>query len=241
MPEAPRRTHAAILPAVLVGLAALTTFLAACSSDDAPRPVTQEEAERLALARMSVYDLGIADVELSVPVEDQTLRLQGLVDTQDHAGYALVTTQDDPPQHALLQWTLDDKAIAATDATSLPAAPPGDGWTAAALVPADPLDSALLVTLNLASDRPENPLLLRQNGAMWAGTDTVDGRDVDVFLGPGDDGTTDERIRYLVDDDGTLLRVEADTGADDPLVIDLAPSAATDVPLVAALTDPDGS
>ena len=225
---------AAVTAAVTAALVAASALLAACSSGG-ERPVTSEEAQRLALARLSVYDERFVDLDARVPVDGQTLHLQGVADLQDHAAYALVTTQDEPPRHALLQWTLQDKAVRETTATTLPAAPPADGWQTAALVPTDQLDSALALVLNLAADRPDNPLLLQQGGARWLGSDEVDGTPVDVFLGPGADATTDERLRWFVDEDGTLLRVDADTGAEDHLVVDLRPSRASAVPLVDAL------
>lgn len=240
-----------------VGLVvAAATALGACTSgpddapsgsrDDAPRAVTQDEADRLAVARFNVYDQHYVDLVATVPVEGQTLRLDGTADTQAHAASARVESSDG--QHALLQWTLAAKAlypVGAADDPGLdpadlpdPTALPADGWTVAGLGPDDPLDAALVVILNLASDRPENAQLLRQNGAQRVGTQEIDGTAVDVFTAPAATGGSDDRVRWFVDDQGVLHRVEADVGRDVPLVVDLTPSQATEVPVIDALVEP---
>ncbi|WP_051681667.1 hypothetical protein [Cellulomonas sp. HZM] len=219
-----RRTlrSAAVAQALLLGL-----VLAGCSGTPDPRPVTGEEAQRLAVARLSVYEAHLVDLDLQVPVQGQTLHMSGRADMRTHAASVVVTTQDRPPRYALLQWDLDRSALLELPSATAPATLPTTGWQVAAIDPTDALGSALRITLNLASDRPENPVLLQQNGAQLVGTDTVDGTKVDVFTAPGADGRTDERLHYLVDAKGTLHRVDADTGADDHLVITLRPSSST--------------
>ena len=198
----------------------LVGLVAACSGGgDGPRPVTDEEAQRLAVARLSMYDADVVDLDLTVPVDGQTLHLVGRADMREHTGYAKVDDE------ALLSWTLADKAVLPWTG-ELPDQPPTDGWQTAAMDPSNPLDAALLTTLNLSSDRAENPLLLRQNGAQWVSS--KDG--VDVFTAPGPDDKPNPAIRYSVDDKGVLHRVEADTGHDEPLVIVLEPSSSTSVP-----------
>jgi hypothetical protein len=221
--------------AARLSLLALVLLLAGCTSSTGPHPLTDDEAQRLSLARFSMYDAGFVDLAMTVPIDGQTLQLDGRADLVAHEAYAGVTTNDSPPRHALLQWTLTNKAIAETQDAGLPAQPPTTGWQAAAMVPGDPLDNALLLTLNLGADRPENPLLLQQSPARWLRSDTVDGTDVDVFEVPASGGSRTV-VRYWVDEDGTLHRVDADTGRPNPLVIDLHPSDDTDaIPLIEAL------
>ncbi|BDZ42038.1 hypothetical protein GCM10025865_13370 [Paraoerskovia sediminicola] len=233
---------------------ALTLTLGACTPSDgdtesspAPsataRPVTQAEADRLAVARFNVYDERYVDLTASIPVEGQVLELDGTADMQAHEAYAQVTTGDDPPQHALLQWTQAGKALVplaeddpAVDGSTLPDPPPADGWQPAALVPEDPLDAILAVILSLASDRPENAQLLLQNGAEWVGTETYDDVEADVFTAPGSDGTNTGAIRYSVDERGVLHHVTADVGRDDLVEISLTPAEdPAEIPLIPAL------
>ena len=63
--------------------------------------------------------------------------------------------------------------------------------------------------LDLGSDRPENPLLLQQDGAQWLRSDSVDGAPVDVFT-----ATADGNARYWVDHDGLMQRAEVLVGGD---------------------------
>ncbi|MBD5784669.1 hypothetical protein IF650_00615 [Cellulosimicrobium terreum] len=226
-----RRTRVLLLTLLAVtvaAVAAVVVVLVSRGGETDARPVTTEEAERLAVARFGAWETQLVDLAMTVPVEDQTLHVTGRVDLRDHAGYAVVETGDDPPRHALLQWTLEGKGVRETSGEEPPAELPDDGWQVAAMAPGDPLDTALRLALNLGSDRPENPVLLRQNGARWVGTTEVDGPDgpqqVDVFTGPGPDGGPSDLVRYAVDDAGTLHRVDADTGQDAPLVIELSPA-----------------
>ncbi|PJI91126.1 hypothetical protein [Luteimicrobium subarcticum] len=210
------------------------------------RPVTSDEADRLAVARFDVWDQQWTDVDLRVPVQGDVLHLTGRADMRDHEAFAHVTSREGD---ALLQWTLTGKAVVpATGDSLLPTPAPTSGWQAAAMVADDPLDAALVLTLNLASDRPENPVLLQQNGARWVGTGTVDGTEVDLFTAPAGGaatdgptgGTADARdnplVRYAVDAKGYLRQVTADTGASEPLVVTLTPSDdSTPIDLVPAL------
>ncbi|MFD4959557.1 hypothetical protein [Microbacterium sp. NPDC058389] len=232
----------AVLVAVVAGATACTadgsapsaSASASASATASPRPVSGDEAERLAVARLRAYEARVMALEARVPVADDTLQLTGRVDLRAHDATAVVETGDG--RWALLQWTQHGKALVplAGEPDGLPD-PPADGWQVTGLVPDEPLDGALTVVLSLASDRAENPLLLRQNGAQFVRADTVDGVDVDVFLAPGADERTDPRIRYWVDAEGLLRRVDADTGYDDPLVITLTPVTDAAVPVIPEL------
>ncbi len=222
-----------------IGAAALvvaTLMLGACtaagSAEPTARPVTQEEAERLAAARSTTYDQRWVDFEANVPSEAGALILTGRADMQSHTATAVMETADD--RWALLQWTAVGKALTALpgDPGGLPDPPPSDGWQVVGLDLEQPLDTALAVILNLASDQPEDPAALRENGAEWVGTDTVDGTDVDVLIAPGTDGKANEAVRYYVDADGNLRRLTADTGGAEPLQITLSPSEGREIPII---------
>ena len=93
-------------------------------------------------------------------------------------------------------------------------------WQIQTLDPtASGLDALLAAISALGSDRPDNPLLLQQSGALWLREDEVDGTPVTVFAAPPSDEPVDAGIagRALRDDatlrlwvggDGLLLRAE---------------------------------
>jgi len=241
-------SRAARVGVLVVGGALALAALAGCTDDpaDAPptsaatasaRPITSDEANRLAVARFTVWDQRWTDVDLRVPVVGDVLHLVGRADLREHEAYARVTSREGD---ALLQWDLTGKAVLGVAAgVGVPTPAPTAAWRTAAMDGDDPLDAALLLTLNLASDRPENPVLLQQNGARWVGSGSVDGTAVDVFTAPAGGAeaeasastTSSPRsaqdnplVRYAVDARGYLREVTADTGRSEPLVVTLAPS-----------------
>ena len=107
----------------------------------------------------------------------------------------------------------------------LPILDPADqAWVSHPLDAASSRLDALLITLGgLGSDRPDNPVLLQQAGAMWLRTDTVDGTPVTVFAAPPSDkpldGTTKvtadtSPLRLWVDAVALLRRAEVRLGSD---------------------------
>jgi hypothetical protein len=77
----------------------------------------------------------------------------------------------------------------------------------------------LTVLAGLGADRPENPLLIRQGGALWLREDTAGRQEVTVFAGPTDqqtqtDGADQDAagIHYWVDQSGLAHRVDVRLG-----------------------------
>lgn len=230
----PRRT----LWAGTIGAALLAA--AGCAAKPAePRLLTMAEAERFAVVRFNNYDRRYVPFTMQLTVRGQRFFLTGRVDFRDHLGYANFLTDGKPPRNFLLQWTLRQKAALQVTGSALPYRPPSGPWQVQAVDPErSGLDVALALLLNLADDRPENPLLLRQNGAQWVGEDHLDGVRVDRFTGPGSDNRPSDRLTYLVDDLGRLHRLIAKVAADpDPVVINLSPEPATKIDMISQLTD----
>ena len=139
------------------------------------RPVTTEEAQLLALVRFNNFDTGTRPFSTSITEKGAALELQGWIDYAGHLGYAQVTGMFTP--QALL-WNGATVGVhdSVPDADGNPALPikdtastdwvshPLDGSTSR-------LDSLLTVLGGLGSDRPENPLLLQQTGALWLRVD----------------------------------------------------------------------
>ena len=107
----------------------------------------------------------------------------------------------------------------------LPILDPADqAWVSHPLDATSSRLDALLITLGgLGSDRPDNPVLLQQAGALWLRTDTVDGTPVTVFASPPTDkpldGTTKvtadtSPLRLWVDAAALLRRAEIRLGSD---------------------------
>lgn len=224
-------------------VAAALAMLVACApaNDDSARPLSESEAERLAVVRFRNFDAGVRAIEARIPgTEAGELTLDGWFDFTQHAGYAAAAAEK---SLGLVWW--NDATIATreapVDAAPLPA--PADGWVSGPLDRSSTVLTTVLTLIgSLGADRPENPQLLRQSDASWLRTDRIDGVEVDVFAGPSGDGATSpsgltassagERTRYWVDAAGVLLRFEVRLGdAQDWTVVDLSTGDGTAVPV----------
>lgn len=204
-------------------------FITACSSEPDWHPVSTEESQILALTRFNNFDTGSRPFTTEIVVEGAELTLQGWVDFEHHVGYAAVTGQDFEPQ-ALLWWD-NVVALGPTQPTPdgnpplpLPVPSQDDGWLIRPFSSElSQLDAVLALLSALGVDRPENPLLLQQAGALWLGDETLETDDgninVAVFatppgeeaLGPDDPEPTpqDSAVKLWVDETGVLHRTEA--------------------------------
>ena len=197
----------------------LVLCAAACSGGvDEPRPLSQPEAERLAMARFLNHEAGVVAFTATLPLPGAPVRLDGRVDFARHVGIAATHTEGADVGAGLVRWT--PTALAFRPGHDLdPAAPlPQDGWTARMLDKAhSELDALLILLPNLALDRPENAMLIRQGGSTWLGAATLRGVEVDILEGPRPPGPraapgSGARLRYWITADGTPLRVEARLG-----------------------------
>ncbi|WP_335940217.1 hypothetical protein [Streptomyces sp. PTD5-9] len=214
----PRRTRRlrtlialAVCGAAAGGLAAYRTL-----SDDstAERPVTMEEASRLALSRLNLYQASPVAISLTATEGGGVVvRVEGVVDyrTRRAVGSYQVTgaagaSEPARPSEASgpAAGQLDRGLIVwDTGGLGLAPAPEGDtgppwqraehiprsGWSARSYT-TDPLDAGLQLLIELGADRPDNPLLLAQSGARRLEPGRIDGRDYDRFAGPRAQGAT---------------------------------------------------
>jgi hypothetical protein len=216
-----------VVVVVVAGVAAFL-FLGRGSEEPAgPRALTSDEVNRLAIARFRNYEAGGRAVTITVPTTGGGLVVTGSVDYRAGLGYGVVHgTGRDASGGGLVQWsTTAVFAHPMADAPAqAPASPPASQWHRRELRTAgSALDSALLIALSLGSDRPDNAELLPQNGAAWVGRDEVDGREVDVMSGPAARAKpgTAGNVRYWIDSDGAMHRVQADVESEPrPVVID---------------------
>ncbi|MFF0753347.1 hypothetical protein [Streptomyces sp. NPDC004267] len=211
--------------AVAAGAAVLIT--GGGSEPDAPRALTPDEANRLAITRFRNYETRGRAVTITVPGAVGALTVTGSVDYRGKIGYGVVHgTGRDASSDGLIEWTADSVYVhPMTDAPAqAPAAPPRTGWFRRPLRSSgSSLDTSLTIALGLGSDRPDNAELLPQNGAAWWGRDQVDGRPVDVMTGPSspDRSGTAGNVRYWVGPDGTMYRVRVTVGSA-PRPVDIA-------------------
>lgn len=206
--------------------------LAGCSATPGPHPLTQDQAELLALTRFTNYDHRLVAFRGRVPSAAGTLELAGRIDYVSGVGYGTLRTDGGTGYGSagVLQWT--GRALAFLAGATQAGDPPPDGhWQLRPIqAHAGELDTALVLLLSLGNDRPDNAQLLRQSGARWLRSDTVDGTTVDVFEGTRVEGRRDgsaPRLRYWVAGSGDLRRVEARIGAGESSAsFDLAPGPA---------------
>ncbi|MER5638962.1 hypothetical protein ABT095_18605 [Kitasatospora sp. NPDC002227] len=215
---------AVALSAVLAGGAGLRAWWAPPPS----RPVTQEEAARLALSRLTTFEASPVAVELAVPGAGAVTRVHGVVDFRQRRA---VGRYESGEGGGLVAWDAaglgvapdEGRAPSADSLTVTTGRMPPPAWSPRAYT-TDPFDLALRVTMALAADRPDNAQLLAQSGARWLREETVDGRPYSVFAGPLPRGSEpgSAHLTYWVDGDGLLRRVRVEVpGLAQPLTLDL--------------------
>jgi hypothetical protein len=201
--------------------------LAGCTAADpeptpSARPVTTEESQLLAITRFTNFDTGSRPIHTELTVSGVKTELIGWVDYSAQIGFASVTGSFGAED---LLWT--NAAVGAIprtpDADGNPVLPIPDlsdpDWQIQTLDPtASALDALLAAVSALGSDRPDNPLLLQQSGALWLREDDIGGTPVTVFAAPPSDAPAnadtglltaeDATLRLWVAADGLLLRAE---------------------------------
>lgn len=215
-------------------LACALLALAGCGGthDDkhpAPAPLTGQQAESLALTRFTNYRAGAAHTTSSIPLPGGRLVLDARLDWRARTGYGLLrddTAGRTPHWQHLLRWNSTSVSVHYDWRGAAPAEPPKDGWSQRTLQPStSTVDTALVLLLELASDRPDNAQLLARSGAREVGATTVDGRAVTEFSGPaaqappaspdaspagGPRSAQDtSRTRYWIDSQDVLRRFDA--------------------------------
>ncbi|WP_330334267.1 hypothetical protein OHS33_34015 [Streptomyces sp. NBC_00536] len=194
-------------------LAAALALLSGCGAggggDGGGRAVSQDEAQLLALVRLSAYESSPAALTVRVPGPAGVTVVEAVVDYRTRRASGTFTVPGRTGVAGALAW--DDGSVSVD-----PAGGPRR-WSRRAYT-RDPLDRALRLTLQLGHDRPENAQLLAQSGAQWLGRRSLPGADgrpegpYAVFAGPRPprhEGAQASPLTYWVDAKGALRRVEA--------------------------------
>ncbi len=191
----------------------VTAILAGCtvaSPEPTPsaRPVTTIESQLLAITRFTNFDTGSRPIHTELTVSGVKTELTGWVDYSSEIGFASVTGSFGAED---LLWT--NAALGAIprtpDAAGNPVLPIPElsdpEWQIQTLDPkASALDALLAAISALGSDRPDNPLLLQQSGALWLRKDKIGSTPVTVFAAPPSDAPVDASTAPLTAEDATL-------------------------------------
>ncbi|MGW7414298.1 hypothetical protein [Streptomyces sp. NPDC054863] len=183
-----RSLHRNVLLAALgLGASALAAvlFLGPGPADD-PRPLRTEEAEQMALSRFSLYEKSPLEVVARAPMGGGSVEVRAVIDYRAHRAVGSYTAGR---ARGLLAW--DATGLAAAEGTATSAA---DAVAAAGRLgsrawsprpySSDPLDVVLRVAMGLGTDRPDNPQLLAQQGALYLGRDQWNGAAYSLYSGP---------------------------------------------------------
>jgi hypothetical protein len=236
----------AVVAAVVIPIVVTSGSGGAGSYTDGPRPVTSAEAERLATMRVTNFaDVGVA-FQATVATSQGVVAINGDVDFHTLVGYGEVSggsgSKGAGPSYTL-QW--NGGRLIAWPSPGKPTMPPPALPTTAPrerdLSPStSAVDAVLALLLGLGESRPDNVEQVKQDGARWLRTATLDGETVDVMQGPSAAGPghgSDTTLDFWVDRAGHLLRVDVQfAGSTTPTQIDLDPRDYNGVPASPYLT-----
>lgn len=179
------------------------------ASVDHPQLLTENQAEELAGMRLRNHIRGIVAIDGRLTGEAGDMLVRGWVDFANRVGYIRITPSGS--LSFLVAW--DEVSVAYLDvyddAVEPPQSAPGIGWRSARFdAGASDLTRLLAALLLLSDDRPENPLLIGQNGARFLGEEKVGAITARRFSGvstePG--GGADLGTQYWLDEESTLVR-----------------------------------
>jgi hypothetical protein len=221
-----RRTAVAFVAVMLIATGCSSAKTA--TSAKGPRPVTSEEAQRLATMRVKNFDQVGVGFHTVIESAQGVVTLNGDVDFHAVTGYGEVSGGKGPSY--TLEW--DAGTLLAWPSKGKPTTPPvvlpvGAPRERALSPSTSGIDTVLALVLGLGDSRPDNAKQVQQDGARWLSTSTIDGAKVDVMQGPSAKGAghgSNTSLDFWVDETGQLRRVDIYlTGSTTPTQIDLDP------------------
>lgn len=186
------------------------------ASVEEPRVLSDDQAQSLAAMPFRNYEAGITAFEGQLfGGESGDLALAGWIDFTLHSGYVKASPVAAPS--ILITW--NDEIISFLDLAEAGGGPfppeiaPDGEWQVVSFdAEASELTRMLAALLLLSADRPDNPLLVKQNGARFLGTEDVAGTPADRYSGIVTDealaaeGAADLGTQYWLDSDDNLVR-----------------------------------
>lgn len=211
--------------------------LVACGGDDGParpveRPLTVDEASLLASVQFDNYDDGGADFQVATAflTTNETLNLQGVVDWENHVGYAVASGTGGEAGITEVFWT---RSVVLERRPAADALLAGLGYRGVKYFLRAPepekrlLDRALAIVTGLASTQRDNPQLIQQKeGSAFLRLDTLRERPASVMR-------FGERNVYWIDSEtNRMLRFEGNAaGGGAPTLVDIINRGKRTVPL----------
>lgn len=218
------------------------------SSAEQPQVLSEAQAEALAGMRYKNFADGIVTLQgWLLGGESGDLTLSGWLDFGRGTGYVRVVPKDAAVilvvwnESELVYLDVPDAGQEPEDVLELPpeTLPAGDWRREPLVAETSGLTRMLAALLMLSSDRPENPLLLRQSGARFLGREEVAGAPVDRFSGVSVKGLEAEEAdlgsQYWLDADGRLVRFGLRAAGSELSTVDLL----RDVPQPSVLPNVD--
>ncbi|SDK52211.1 hypothetical protein SAMN05216298_0390 [Glycomyces sambucus] len=215
--------------AIIATVAVAGWFAVSCSpgGSQAERPVSEEEAALLAGMREKNHDAAPVALRMSLPVDGETLTVDGYLDWQVPMAYARVP--DGEGGFRLVQAVPGLIASRADDEAAFgEVRVPEDGWTTRAMLSGagtqleTTLDILVSSLFTLTAEQADDPAALAE-AATWREEGVIDGESVDSFRAPimvetdaqaGEAAGAAPEALYSLDGEGNLRRFQVNTGAE---------------------------
>lgn len=222
--------------AIIVAIATAGWFAVSCAPDrsGAERPVNEEEAALLASMRERNHGSEPVALRMSLPVEGETVTVDGYLDWQVPMVYARVPVGEG--EYKLVQAIPGLIAARADDEDAFAEIRvPEDGWNTRQMLSgaSTPLETTIDILVSslftLTAAQADDPAELAEK-ATWREEGIIDGEPVDSFRAPimvemdeqaaGEPAVASPEALYSLDADGDLRRFQVNTGAESLSAVD---------------------
>jgi len=225
--------------AIIVAIAVAGWFAVSCTPGgaNAERPVNEEEAALLAGMRERNSGADPVALRMSLPVEGETVTVDGYMDWQVPMVYARVPVAEG--EYRLVQAIPGLIATRADDEEAFgEIRAPEDGWTTRQMLSGatSPLETTIDILVSslftLTAEQADDPAELAEK-ATWREEGIIDGETVDSFRAPimvesSEQTEASPEALYSLDTEGNLRRFQVNTGAESLSAVDFLRDVAFD-------------